>query len=224
MTDKMFAVSQFHRPPRGSGRLEVRLSRLAAMAGQMLLLTALLAVPAWAQSSAPRITLKVTASTNYYEVSGNTHAELIASRAQARPRKDNQPFDGLTTWNVEWSYRLSSRNGQHALESADVKTKVVVTLPRWSPAPGADADLVARWQKYVRALGIHELGHVSYARLATAEMGKRLSAIQHRSTAQDLRTLVERTGDQVLAEFRSKDAEYDRDTAHGVKQGAHFRW
>jgi len=166
----------------------------------------------------------VTASTNYYDVKGSTREELIASRAQGRPRKDDRHFDGLTTWKVEWSYRYSSRNKQHFLDSVDVKTVIEVTLPRWTPPPGADADLVERWNKYVRALGIHELGHVSYARLATAEMKKRLSVLPSYATAQELRDAVERTGQQVLADFRARDAEYDRDTAHGMKQGARFAW
>jgi predicted secreted Zn-dependent protease len=193
---------------------------LVAAGGLQTLLGAL-PTPA-AGGAGPRLTSRLEVTTNYYTVTGSTAAELFRSKVQARPWKDSKPFDAYTDWNIRWTFRWRQRGEQFAIESLETKTTVVVTLPRWLPPAEASRELVERWQRYVQGLGRHELGHVTLARLATAELQQQLAALNPCPTAQELTETVGRTGTGVVAKYRQKDADYDRETGHGAKQGGRF--
>jgi predicted secreted Zn-dependent protease len=177
-----------------------------------------------AERPSPRIAANVTVTTNYYVVTGGTAAELRASKAQARPWKDKLAFDGGTEWNIRWTFNCSRQGDQFELDSVDIKTRVVVNLPQWTPPPEASRDLIDRWQRFLTSLSTHERGHVTLARLATAELQKQIAAVKPSPSAKELASAADLTGRKVVESYREKEREYDKETNHGISQGAVFRW
>ena len=88
------------------------------------------------------------------------------------------------------------------------------------PAAGKTlTELVADWEKFIRAVKIHGEGHRDLAGDAVREVVARLSRLETPDCAfmeREARDLV----DGILEDFREKDREYDRTTQTGRTQGA----
>jgi predicted secreted Zn-dependent protease len=170
----------------------------------------------------PQVTVSVVVTTNYYTVTGSNLVALRASKAKARPWQGKSSFDAVTAWSVHWHYGFREEAGLVLLDSLEAKTRVVVTLPRWTPPTGTDPNLVEYWRAFLKGLGTHELGHVSFARLATAELQKQLARLGACQSEQQLSENVDKIGEQVVGAFRAKERDYDQQTEHGIKQGVRF--
>ncbi|WP_174293281.1 DUF922 domain-containing protein, partial [Sphingomonas bacterium] len=76
------------------------------------------------------------------------------------------------------------------------------------------AEVQAAWRRYAAALDEHEAGHVRYA---WQHRGDVLAAIRGATCA-----TAEAAGQAALADIVAHDLAYDRETQHGLTQGAVF--
>ncbi len=166
---------------------------------------------------------KVVVTTNFYTVTGSNFVELRLAITQARPWKTSRNFDAYTDWTVEWRYRHSLRDGQVRVDTLDALVKASVTLPRWTPPADVSSDLVKRWKRYFSALSLHEEGHIKLARTAAAETRAEVMKLGSFDSRKELTDSVSRTANRVLDKYRRIDGDYDRQTMHGVTQGAVLR-
>ena len=74
--------------------------------------------------------------------------------------------------------------------------------------------MLARWNAYIQALVRHEAGHLRHA---YENMGSVLSAIRASSCAG-----ANAAGQAAVRALARWDIAYDRETRHGLSQGAHF--
>ena len=167
-----------------------------------------------------QVVLVVT--TNYYVVTGTNYSGLRASIMLNRPWRDTFAYDARTEWQARFSYSYRQRGGQQQGADFEVRTRVTVTLPRWIPPQPCDADLLRRWTQYFIGLMRHEQGHVRLAREASAEINRRLERLPAFPSARDLRATANSTFTNTLKEYQKKEQDYDRETQHGVTQGALF--
>lgn len=170
--------------------------------------------------------IRVLISTNYYTVTGSTLPELWESMLQVRPWSTNLNFNARTDWGMEYRYtaRVTREDWKWSFRSISVQTKVTVSLPRWTPPPGADPALVDAWARFQKGVGLHELGHISVARAATAALYGELSAMPAQDSAEALQEAADSTVGRILEKYRKMDNEYDQNTHHGATQGAVLRW
>ncbi len=189
----------------------------------VIVVTLLSGIPPLSAAAAWPVTAKVVVTTNYYPVTGATRFELLTSKANNRPWKATNAFDACTQWNIRWAFNCTQQAGRYVLGSVELTTAVAVNLPRWVPPPDARSNLVERWQEFVKALGTHELGHVTLARLATAALKEELEVTPTYISPDELAAAVERNGKAIFEKFRQKEAAYDRETRHGATQGVRFR-
>lgn len=165
---------------------------------------------------------EATIITNYYVFGGTNAALMRAAMIEARPWKDSMAYDAHTKWDIRSTYRYSRTNSQFKLNSADVKTKVEITLPRWIPGKPVTRELVNRWQKCFIGLSVHEQGHMELALAAAAEVKRRMAELNLFGSPQELTTAADRTLNDTLEEFRQRERRYDQVTGHGRTQGAVF--
>ncbi len=142
----------------------------------------------------------------YYNVSGRDPRAIRVSMNAERPDDphDGKPDDAVTIWTYHWSYR----EGPEGCEGK-VKFSARVILPRLRGR--VSAAVAARWRAYMARLQIHEAGH---ARIAYARMGEIKDAFRGASCA-----VADRRVSAILDEVRQDNAEYDRQTNHGMRQG-----
>ena len=164
----------------------------------------------------------VKVSTNYYKVFGSKPREVRRSINQQRPWKDKDAMDAQTDWSVRCKYLVSDESGVGRVQSFATETVIVITLPVWHAPPGTPKEYTDRWAKYFTALLRHEYGHASHALAAAAEVRKQAGVIREAPTSDELTRRINDTVTRVLEEFHAKDNLYDKETRHGVTQGATF--
>jgi predicted secreted Zn-dependent protease len=152
---------------------------------------------------------------DYYPVDGGDAMAIRRAIDAARPTDahDGRRVDALSSWDLRWSWPRTRRGGCD-LAAATIRYKATVRMPQLAATARLTAAERADWDRYVAALARHEAGHVRYT---YRHRGDILAAIR-RATC--------RTADAAaLAALAGLDADqiaYDRETAHGTKDGASF--
>lgn len=161
-------------------------------------------------------------TTNYYVFGGTNSSQMRAAMIEARPWKETMVYDAHTKWDIQSNYRFSRTNDQFKLLSAEVKTKVSITLPQWIPGKPVSRDLVAKWQRCFTGLSVHEQGHLQLALAAGAEVRRRLDELPLFASPQELTAAASRLLNDTIAEYQQRERKYDEVTGHGRTQGAVF--
>jgi predicted secreted Zn-dependent protease len=162
----------------------------------------------------------LTITTNHFMVAGTSPSEIRKSINRARPGGVSSVTDALTTWKINWRTRVTSVDGQCQLDSLTVDTAISITLPNWRPPTNAPPELIKRWSAYYLALLKHELNHAESGRLAARELRRRVLEVPPQADCGTLQRRIQGVADGVIAEYKQRDADYDRETAHGLKEGA----
>jgi len=191
---------------------------LAALTCFGLLLQSL---PTQAAFPAPVVNVK----TNYYTIQGNSPQQLRQQLNQLGPiSRTGRRFDGNTQWRVRWKYGYSNRPNQCQLTSAQITLNAIITMPRWQTPTNAQPQLKQRWQRYTRALQLHENGHRDNGVAAARELTNSLRQLGQRrfSSCTAMTQQFKQTSDRIISYYSQRDKDYDRVTQHGRTQGAVF--
>ena len=150
----------------------------------------------------------------YYTISGSSERELRAElNAESPVGYDGYKGDATTNWFIRWDwpgYGSSSCD----LSKATVSYDVIVTFPRWTPPDDAPPELVAKWNRFTRALAEHEQNHVDFV---VANYPSVLDAI--RSATCDT---ADAAASSALEPIRKLDRDDDAETNHGETEGVRF--
>ena len=152
---------------------------------------------------------------DYYPVDGGDAMAVRRAIDAARPTDahDGRRVDALSSWDLRWSWPRT-RHGGCDLAAATIRYKATVRMPQLAATARLTATERADWDRYVAALARHEAGHVRYT---YRHRGEILAAIRGATC---------RTADAAaraaLAGLDADQIAYDRETAHGTKEGASF--
>jgi len=152
---------------------------------------------------------------DYYPVDGGDAMAVRRAIDAARPTDahDGRRVDALSSWDLRWSWPRT-RHGGCDLAAATVRYTATVRMPQLAATAQLTAAERADWDRYVAALARHEAGHVRYT---YRHRGEILAAIRGATC---------RTADAAaraaLAGLDAYQIAYDRETAHGTKDGASF--
>ena len=152
-------------------------------------------------------------TTNYYAVTGADFREIRRSIEAARPWKE--AFDGETKWNITWRFNFAEHTAGCALSSFSTATKIITTMPRWTPPPDVRPETKERWTRYYTNLLAHETGHARLALAAAAEVRQRISETPAQATCDRLKQVINERANKVVDDYRAREKEYDRRTDHG---------
>lgn len=172
------------------------------------------------KSSNPAVSVK----TVYYEINGSTAKQLRNQMNQLGPliKNENRRYDGMTNWFVRWSYRYSDTNGRCTINSVNVSTEVIFTLPKWNIPRNVSPSLIASWNKYLAALQVHEDGHKNNGIAAGNEILRRLETMPGSASCPLLEKTANSNAQSIIKRYNEEDIRYDRNTKHGLTQGTRF--
>lgn len=88
------------------------------------------------------------------------------------------------------------------------------------PPVSASPQLVAGWQRYVAAIEVHEQGHVNLAVEAGRTVLVQLDGLGPVSAIERLRDVAADAANGAVSAVREREGAYDKDSRHGVLQGA----
>jgi predicted secreted Zn-dependent protease len=157
-----------------------------------------------------------------YPIEGNTAAELRESLNRLGPvNDDGRRSDGLTKWNVDWTFKYRSEvdGGPCTAYEVDAKLAVTTILPAWSPFDRPPPALAQRWQKFSDALRVHEDGHFQIAVEVAESVRKTLYANRAGRDCKTLDRHLHEIARRGLEEMREKHRQYDIETDSGRRQG-----
>lgn len=149
----------------------------------------------------------------FYEVGGRDEDAIRASLNAHRPvdPNDGAAVDGRTRWQVSWKLRSDSE-GCRAVEPPTFSA--TVTLPKLADESTVPSAVRAHWERYLASLRTHEAGH---ARYVYEHLGAVQSALLAKTCGE-----ANAAGQAALKVVSAHDATYDRETKHGLTQGAVF--
>lgn len=161
---------------------------------------------------------------NYYSVSGNTVLALQSQMQQFGPfnELEERHYAAYTSWYVEWSYDYAMTDRGCKITSTEGKVDITFTLPRWDIPPNTPQSLVSAWNQFLTAVQIHENGHVDHGISAGTEILHLLNHLPAYPSCQDLKTAAGAATQQIIQYYNQQDLAYDRETQHGLTQGAIF--
>jgi predicted secreted Zn-dependent protease len=169
----------------------------------------------------PSVSTKIT----YYHISGSTIASLweqINSYGPPDP-KTRKRFSAYTHWRTDWYYYYQQTSNGCYITSATVTTKVEITLPQWKSNGAVEPSVKASWDKFLKALIVHENGHKQHGVLAAREIARNLPNLRPQPNCSGLKSLADKSSQLIVDKYARMDSEYDRATNHGVTQGAILR-
>jgi len=152
----------------------------------------------------------------YYDITGSTENELRKSMDMLRPKDpfwDFRPVDAYTAWHISWNWPGYGTDTCD-LTAAVISYEIKVTIPRWTPPANASPNLIAKWEKYIQILELHEKGHVNNV---VNNFPNVQTAIRNATCA-----TADVAGSKALLEISRLDSTYDNETQHGATQGAIF--
>jgi predicted secreted Zn-dependent protease len=162
----------------------------------------------------------LTVTTNHYLVTGSTLREIRQSINRLRPGGEKAGHDALTTWKIGWNVRVGSVAGEYRVTSFTTTTTILITLPSWRVSTNAAPRVMETWLSYYSALQKHEWSHATNGMLAAEALRQRVGEIGPDSTPERLQQRVQAVADVVIAEYKIRDKNFDRETNHGRKDGA----
>lgn len=154
----------------------------------------------------------------FYEISGSNPVDVVESLVTVSPAVGNIHHAAQTRWEVVWRYPAGpdDRPDQCDLSTVDVKVSIVTDFPRWTPGVEADDSDVREWQRYTRALAVHEAEHVRLIE----ELAGTLPAVLGGSDCAN----ADARGQAVLDAIREANTQLDVVTRDGATQGAALAW
>jgi predicted secreted Zn-dependent protease len=167
-----------------------------------------------AQSNAPATSMHV----EYYDVRGTTW-DALAREVKAKGPEGG--WWGDASSKISYKYRSRGALDGCTIESVTVNVDSTVRLPRWANRSESPAALQSQWDGMLRALDLHERGHVRISLDSARELERALKALPEQSTCAALGALAGERAQAILAEHSRKQDAYDAETDHGRKQGAY---
>lgn len=179
--------------------------------------------PAPTAAAAPALPrVSITGREQYYDIDGTSAGALREGIRRLGPKDaSGTSLDALTVWDLQWTYKavpVSAADSNCALQDLKVTLNVTVTLPRWTPPASVSASLRESWRTYLQHVRVHEAGHRAIAERNAADLYRALLGLRAATCAQ-LDSQASRTGEDIVADGRSRNRAYDVETKHGQTQG-----
>ena len=169
--------------------------------------------------AAPAPPVRTVVDVRPYAVSGSTAGEILASMVAEAPHSDGETFFGLTVTELSFRYRRRPSAAGCTLRDVQVGLSVGVSLPEWTPGPGAPYDLRRDWARFAASLRRHEDRHRELAEAGADAVRQHLDGLTMTTcTAADAE--ARRRAERTQIETEAAHRRYDDETAHGRTQGA----
>lgn len=154
-----------------------------------------------------------------YDIVGRTATELNTQIGTLGPARDGRRYSGELSWSLRYRYGTMSTMGGCGVRDVRVSIETITTMPHWTNADSADAELRAQWAAYLTALRTHEEGHRRIALEAANAVRQRLDGMRG-ADCQSFAAEAQFHFERLIREYNKRNADYDASTRHGFTQGA----
>lgn len=157
----------------------------------------------------------------YYDVAGQSVAQIRQEMKRNGTKwNDGKVYAALTSWDIRYSYDVTSENGKFLISSTATDVDIVIDMPRWNADPQASRELLGEWERYARVLKEHESGHRDLAVKAAGEINEILAGLGSFGSRAELDREAKKQAQAKLKQMKQLQIDFDEHTNHGIKQGA----
>lgn len=156
---------------------------------------------------------------DYYTARVRDGESLQMALSRATPiRVSGRRYHGYARWQVDWRFWWTQTpSGSCRIDRVEVSMTGRIQLPSIAGGTAAQRD---RFERYVRALDVHEQGHLDFGRRAAGEIERVLLGMTDARGCGQLEAAANEQGDRILERYQALEDRYDRETGHGRTQGA----
>ncbi len=150
----------------------------------------------------------------YYELFGASYEELRQSLDSCAIRQASAgEHHAITSYNITWQYTpMLSNDGLCRLQAIKVASHIAQFLPQAS-----SSDQI--WQRYNKAIIVHEAGHVDTNLRYAQSLYDHLSTVSAAS-CETATSMAQTVIESELSMLETENTMYDSQTNHGATQGA----
>ncbi len=160
---------------------------------------------------------------SFYSISGRSSYDLRGQMNKAGPGADGIIGSyARTKWEVKWRSGLTQIPGGCRIQNVTTSVHVTYIMPRWKNPVDGSPELREKWDKFAKALQIHEDGHKDHGIHAAQEIEADIARLRPLRSCNDMQRAANSTASSILDKYRKKDLYYDILTVHGATQGAVF--
>jgi len=166
---------------------------------------------------------QVIEKNEYYEIRGSSEKDLRNQMCQhGCTWDDGRKYDSVTSWYWTWVYDNDHAVQACSTDNFSVTLEITFRFPKWVRTNEAPQPLVDKWERYMKNLTLHELGHRDRVVDAAAELTGAVARLPHTLSCADRDQQVRALSSEIMAQLNAAQQEYDEDTSHGATQGALF--
>lgn len=154
----------------------------------------------------------------YYDIHGNTKAELIEQMSKLGPEGDDgKRVSARADWAIDWVDVIPDFQGN--VEPVEVIASSMFTYPRWIDKEKAPAYLQDEWVDYMRKLKAHEENHKNITIKYAKKFLTKIKSFKYKS-AEELEDKISNYHAQgiIMNGCAQAQQKYDKDTNHGVTE------
>lgn len=149
-----------------------------------------------------------------YPVYGRTIRELAAQANQAQ-----DGWAAYANWRTDWQFWWLDSGTSCDITEGEVELQARITYPEWSPPAGVARGVVARWERFLDDLTVHELGHITIALQGADAIDEMFDGGLTATTCGEVERSADRAATRLHDRFERANRRYDASTDHGVAQG-----
>ncbi|XOV78372.1 MAG: DUF922 domain-containing protein [Aestuariibacter sp.] len=161
--------------------------------------------------------------TNHYFVrpsQGQTLQEAVYNSSPIS--RDGKVYYGQTQWTVSPTFRYMTRGNLCYLSDIEIQLKVKFMLPKLHldhPEP----DIESRFERFYRALQVHEIGHQALGQEAAQTIADKLDNMVPHYDCEQLANIAKSHVAETIKHYKQRNSDYDQETQFGKTQGAVIR-
>lgn len=155
-------------------------------------------------------------ATQYFDVGGDIPSEILAEISARRGGN----IVALTKTNHEVRYSVESIGDRCKVIDTVINTQIIYLVPRWTEYQTARPEMKKAWDRFFRAIIVHENGHGDLAKAASRDLSRSIGQAKGHCSA--IKTLVAGRQNIVVSRYDLRNQAYDKRTMHGQKQGIVF--
>lgn len=166
-----------------------------------------------ATRAGPQGHLDFQVTTRHYSVRGSDLSAAYRSMRATNPGG----FAGWARWNVRYTHDKKVEKSDCAISSLTVHVTGEIMMPEWAEEKSAKPAEQSAWRTMYANLKRHEDGHIQHGREFALLLKERLLGMGF-VPCSELESRMRQEHHRLYGNLKSRDAEYDRRTEHGLRQ------
>lgn len=162
----------------------------------------------------------------YYTIKGTTSYELYLQLQKLGPKATVSKATGkkikpIANMQMTIERHYQAKETSKSCKLINIKSVAIPTFvyPQWERPENPLKATVEAWEKMIKNLKIHEVGHKDIAMKGVTEMQQVLESVPAYPTCDELKKVTDEKADEIDNKYVEMNKQYDKDTEHGIKQG-----